>query len=244
MPVGTPLEETAQGAARDRRRDGRRCPRCRLPGLCRHRQPDQLQRPGAPVLPAQRAGMGDIQVNLVDKQARAAAEPRDCRLGARPVPPIAKKHGGNAKVVEVPPGPPVLSPIVAEVYGPDYAGQIAVAKQVRAAFEARPTSSASTTRWTRTRRKAGAARRPGQGGAARRGAEGHRRGGAHGPLRRGRDAGARRRCQVRNPGAHRAARRAPEQHRPVAEAQGAQPRRDSWCRCRKWSRSSTRCARR
>ena len=39
------------------------------------------------------------------------------------------------KVVEVPPGPPVMSPIVAEIYGPDYAGQIAVAKQVRAAFE-------------------------------------------------------------------------------------------------------------
>src|SRR5690606_23550630 len=34
------------------------------------------------------------------------------------------------------PGPPVLSPIVAEIYGPDYAGQLAVAQQVRAAFEA------------------------------------------------------------------------------------------------------------
>ncbi|MBL8504263.1 MAG: efflux RND transporter permease subunit, partial [Rhodocyclaceae bacterium] len=43
--------------------------------------------------------------------------------------------GGNAKVVEVPPGPPVLSPIVAEIYGPDYAGQVAVAKEVRKAFE-------------------------------------------------------------------------------------------------------------
>jgi multidrug efflux pump subunit AcrB len=38
--------------------------------------------------------------------------------------------------VEVPPGPPVLSPIVAEVYGPDYAGQVAVAGKLRAAFEA------------------------------------------------------------------------------------------------------------
>ena len=48
---------------------------------------------------------------------------------------IARRNGGNAKVVEVPPGPPVLSPIVAEIYGPDYAGQVAVAKRVRAAFE-------------------------------------------------------------------------------------------------------------
>jgi multidrug efflux pump subunit AcrB len=41
-------------------------------------------------------------------------------------------------VVEVPPGPPVLSPIVAEIYGPDEAGQRAVAKRVRAAFAATP----------------------------------------------------------------------------------------------------------
>jgi len=79
--------------------------------------------------------LGDIQVNLVDKKHRhrqsheIAVSVRD-RIAA-----IAKKHGGNAKVVEVPPGPPVLSPIVAEVYGPDYAGQIAVAKEVRKAFE-------------------------------------------------------------------------------------------------------------
>jgi multidrug efflux pump subunit AcrB len=79
--------------------------------------------------------MGDIQVNLVDKHHRdrksheIAVAVRD-RLMA-----IAKRAGGNAKVVEVPPGPPVLSPIVAEVYGPDYAGQIAVAKRVRTAFE-------------------------------------------------------------------------------------------------------------
>ena len=48
---------------------------------------------------------------------------------------IARAHGGNAKVVEVPPGPPVLSPIVAEVYGPDYTGQLAVAQQVREVFD-------------------------------------------------------------------------------------------------------------
>jgi len=41
-------------------------------------------------------------------------------------------------VVEVPPGPPVLSPIVAEVYGPDESGRIRVAKRVRAAFASTP----------------------------------------------------------------------------------------------------------
>ena len=81
---------------------------------------------------------GDIQVNLVDKSARErksheiAVSVRDAVAG------IARASGGNAKVVEVPPGPPVLSPIVAEVYGPDYDGQIEVARRVRTAFEATP----------------------------------------------------------------------------------------------------------
>src|SRR3546814_20751428 len=37
-----------------------------------------------------------------------------------PLAAIGRRHGASVKVVEVPPGPPVLSPIVAEVYGPDY----------------------------------------------------------------------------------------------------------------------------
>ena len=79
--------------------------------------------------------MGDIQVNLVDKKHRHR-QSHEIAVSVRDrVIAIARQHGGNAKVVEVPPGPPVLSPIVAEIYGPDYAGQIAVAKQVRAAFE-------------------------------------------------------------------------------------------------------------
>ncbi|MCF8178678.1 MAG: efflux RND transporter permease subunit [Sulfuritalea sp.] len=79
--------------------------------------------------------MGDIQVNLVDKQHRHR-QSHEIAVSVRDrVTAVAKKYGGNAKVVEVPPGPPVMSPIVAEIYGPDYAGQMAVAKQVRAAFE-------------------------------------------------------------------------------------------------------------
>ncbi|MCX7156262.1 MAG: efflux RND transporter permease subunit [Rhodocyclales bacterium] len=82
--------------------------------------------------------MGDIQVNLVDKKHRHR-QSHEIAVSVRDrVVAVAKKHGGNVKVVEVPPGPPVMSPIVAEVYGPDYAGQIAVAKRVRAAFETTP----------------------------------------------------------------------------------------------------------
>jgi multidrug efflux pump subunit AcrB len=79
--------------------------------------------------------MGDIQVNLVDKHQRQRKSHEIAVSIRAKVEAIGRKYGGNVKVVEVPPGPPVLSPIVAEVYGPDYAGQMAVAKQVRSAFE-------------------------------------------------------------------------------------------------------------
>ncbi len=82
--------------------------------------------------------MGDIQVNLVDKHQRSRKSHEIAVSVRDAVASIARKHGGNAKVVEVPPGPPVLSPIVAEVYGPDYAGQVAVAGTLRKAFEETP----------------------------------------------------------------------------------------------------------
>ncbi len=79
--------------------------------------------------------VGDLQVNLVDKahrdqQSHAIATRLRPALQA-----IGVRHGANVKVVEVPPGPPVLSPIVAEVYGPEADGRRAVARAVRAVFE-------------------------------------------------------------------------------------------------------------
>jgi multidrug efflux pump subunit AcrB len=82
--------------------------------------------------------VGDLQVNLVDKHARDRKS-HDIAQGVLPaLQAIARRHGADIKVVEVPPGPPVLSPIVAEIYGPDYDAQIRLAKQVRAVFEATP----------------------------------------------------------------------------------------------------------
>jgi multidrug efflux pump subunit AcrB len=78
---------------------------------------------------------GDIQVNLADKHHRSRQSHEIAAALRGRIEAIGKKNGGVAKVVEVPPGPPVLSPIVAEIYGPDYQGQITVGKQVRAAFE-------------------------------------------------------------------------------------------------------------
>ena len=84
------------------------------------------------------ANIGDLQVNLVDKQHRHRQSHEIALAVREPLQAIGKNYGANVKIVEVPPGPPVLSPLVAEVYGLDYAGQIAVAQRVRAQFEATP----------------------------------------------------------------------------------------------------------
>jgi len=79
---------------------------------------------------------GDLQVNLTQKGERDRKS-HDIASSVRPrLEEIARRWGARVKVVEVPPGPPVLSPIVAEVYGPDDAGRSRVAGEVRAAFAA------------------------------------------------------------------------------------------------------------
>ncbi|MBI5615949.1 MAG: efflux RND transporter permease subunit [Gammaproteobacteria bacterium] len=82
--------------------------------------------------------LGDLQVNLVDK-AHRKDQSHAIATRVRPLlAPVAAKYGAKVKVVEVPPGPPVLAPIVAEVYGPDDAGRAAVAAAVLKAFREEP----------------------------------------------------------------------------------------------------------
>jgi len=84
-----------------------------------------------------RAGseQGDIQVNLVDKHARHEQSHAIATRVRPALQAIGQRFGANVKVVEVPPGPPVLSPIVAEIYGPEAEGRQQVAKAVRALFD-------------------------------------------------------------------------------------------------------------
>ncbi|MCK9531235.1 MAG: efflux RND transporter permease subunit [Gammaproteobacteria bacterium] len=84
------------------------------------------------------ANVGDIQVNLTDKHQRDRKSHEIALAVREPLQAIGRRLGANVKVVEVPPGPPVQAPLVAEVYGIDYAGQIRVAKEIRAVFEATP----------------------------------------------------------------------------------------------------------
>ncbi|MBX3705466.1 MAG: efflux RND transporter permease subunit [Pseudomonadales bacterium] len=81
---------------------------------------------------------GDIQVNLVDK-AHRSRKSHDIALAVRgDLAAIGRAHHASVTMVEVPPGPPVMAPLVAEIYGLDYSRQMDVARQVRAVFEATP----------------------------------------------------------------------------------------------------------
>ncbi|MEO7008550.1 MAG: efflux RND transporter permease subunit, partial [Caldimonas sp.] len=138
MPAGTPVEQTAAvlselGAALARQPEvldyqayaGTAAP-INFNGLVRQ----YYLRTGGDV--------GDLQVNLVDKHARSE-QSHAIAMRLRPeLQAIGRRFGANVKVVEVPPGPPVLSPIVAEVYGPEAEGRRQVAKAVRAVFEKTP----------------------------------------------------------------------------------------------------------
>ena len=81
------------------------------------------------------SNMADIQVNLQHKEDRDIQSHAIAKALRPEVQKIAKKYGANVKLIEVPPGPPVLSTLVAEVYGPDYNEQIKVAKQIKTILE-------------------------------------------------------------------------------------------------------------
>ena len=138
MPDGTPLEQTTQVAQALGRYLGQQ-PEVvnyqiyagtsgpyNFNGLVRHyflrNQPNQA----------------DIQVNLRSRHDRAA-QSHDIARRVRPeLDKIAELYGARIKVAEVPPGPPVLQTLVAEVYGPSYKGQIELAAQVKKVFQQTP----------------------------------------------------------------------------------------------------------
>ncbi len=79
--------------------------------------------------------VGDLQVNLIDSKYRHRKSHEIALSVREPLQAIGKKMGANVKIVEVPPGPPVQSPLVAEIYGLDYDGQLRITKEIRAVFE-------------------------------------------------------------------------------------------------------------
>jgi multidrug efflux pump subunit AcrB len=82
--------------------------------------------------------VADIQVNLVGKSARGLQSHDIAKRVREQLTPLAQRAGARIKVAEVPPGPPVLETIVAEVYGPAQNGQIRIAQEIRNIFEKTP----------------------------------------------------------------------------------------------------------
>ena len=84
------------------------------------------------------ANVADLQVNLLPKGERRAKSHEVAKRVRPAVAEIARKYGARVAVAEVPPGPPVLQTLVAEVYGPDEASRLKLASAVRGIFGRTP----------------------------------------------------------------------------------------------------------
>ncbi|MCC9648820.1 efflux RND transporter permease subunit [Rubrivivax sp. JA1029] len=138
MPAGTPLEDTAATlhelgaylAAQPEVRD--------LQGYAGTASPITFNGLVRQYYQRADAEQGELQVNLVDKSERHEQSHAIAQRLRPELQKIAARRGAKLKLVEVPPGPPVMSPIVAEVYGPDEAGRQQLAARLEQAFHATP----------------------------------------------------------------------------------------------------------
>ena len=138
MPAGTPLEDTA-AALHDMAAFLARQSEVRdLQGYAGTASPITFNGLVRQYYMRADAEQGDLQVNLVDKAFRHEQSHAIAQRLRPDLEKIAAAHGARIKVVEVPPGPPVMSPLVAEVYGPDEAGRQALARRIEQAFHATP----------------------------------------------------------------------------------------------------------
>ncbi|MCA1927152.1 MAG: efflux RND transporter permease subunit [Calditerrivibrio sp.] len=78
--------------------------------------------------------VADIQINFVDKSKRKLQSHDLAKILRDPIQKIGEKYNANIKIAEIPPGPPVLSTIVAEVYGPTAEDRLEVAKMIKSIF--------------------------------------------------------------------------------------------------------------
>jgi multidrug efflux pump subunit AcrB len=79
--------------------------------------------------------VADLQVNLVHKSKRSVESHDFAKMIRGPIVDIAERYGASVKIAEVPPGPPVMSTLVAEIYGPTHEQRVELARQVLEIFE-------------------------------------------------------------------------------------------------------------
>jgi multidrug efflux pump subunit AcrB len=80
------------------------------------------------------SSIADLQVNLVDRHERKEQSHQIATRLRKKISGMAQRYGAKLKVAEVPPGPPVLETLVAEIYGPNEAGRVQLADKVEAIF--------------------------------------------------------------------------------------------------------------
>ncbi len=138
MPAGTPLEDTA-AALQDLGEHLARQPEVRdIQGYAGTASPITFNGLVRQYYLRADAEQGDLQVNLVDAAHRSEQSHTLAQRLRPALEEIAERHGARLKVVEVPPGPPVMSPLVAEVYGPDEAGRQELAQRLQQLFSDTP----------------------------------------------------------------------------------------------------------
>ena len=138
MPVGTPLEDTA-AALQDMSTWLATQPEvANVQGYAGTASPITFNGLVRQYYLRAEAEGGDLQVNLIDAHDRSEQSHAIAQRHRPELEKIAASHGARVKVVEVPPGPPVMSPIVAEVYGPDQEGRAELALRVAEAYKATP----------------------------------------------------------------------------------------------------------
>ncbi len=77
------------------------------------------------------SNVADLQVNLLGKADRKLQSHEIAKQVRQRLLPVANRFGARIKVAEVPPGPPVLQTLVAEVYGPAQEARTGIARQIR-----------------------------------------------------------------------------------------------------------------
>ena len=239
MPVGTPLEQTARVLREHGRSTLQTVPEVTdYQAYAGTASPINFNGLVRQYYLRESPELGDIQVNLVDKHHRDRKQPRDRRFGARRSwtsigKTVRRGRDGRGSAARV---RRCFRPIVAEIYGPDYDGQMRVAKQVRAQFAATPdivgitdTVDANAPRLVLRVLQNKAA----LSGVAQKDMVETMRMGLSGeyvtPIHSGE-------AKYEIPVRLDASAGTPERRRRTAEAHGAQPRRASWCRCRSWCR--------
>jgi multidrug efflux pump subunit AcrB len=80
----------------------------------------------------------EVYVDLLPKSRRSAQSHDIAKRVREAIDPIGREYGAKLKVAEIPPGPPVMATMVAEVYGPTYQGQIEMARKILADFHSTP----------------------------------------------------------------------------------------------------------